>query len=157
MTAVPPAWTIARRAALAALAVPLIAACAPGARLPAEVRSAGSDPFAIEWVHAYAGTNGIAVNGTVHRPAGSHGTIPGSIEVAAHLADGSVIAARQVRWGPLPRRGSRRASFTAQLPVDNPAAVRSVTARYVAPDGPNRGGGQPSWACRSPRSAHPCP
>jgi len=118
-------------AVLAILCSMMVTACATGPQLPAQVNSLESDPLSIEWVHAYVGKNGIWVTGTVRRSHNRQGIIPGDLEVAARQEDGIVVTTKVVRWGPFPQRGSRRASFTAQLPVMAPLVVRSVSVRYI--------------------------
>lgn len=117
--------------ALALLGPLLLAGCATGPEVPARVQAASSDPLAIEWVHAYTGKDGIAVNGTVIKPPHRPAPVPGAIEVSARLADGSVVATREVRWDRIAQRGSRRAAFSAHVPLATPAAVQSVNVRYV--------------------------
>lgn len=119
-------------ASLAIVCSMLLAACAAGPRLPAQATSLQSDPLAIERVHAYVGKNGIWVTGTVRQSHRRHGIISGALEVAAHLEDGSVVTTKMVRWGLFPKRGSHRASFTAQLPVAVPPVVRTVSVRYIS-------------------------
>ncbi|WP_310533074.1 hypothetical protein [Novosphingobium sp.] len=121
----------AQTAVLATVCSMTVTACATGPQLPAQVNSLESDPFSIEWVHAYVGKNGISVTGTVRRSHGRYGIISGDLEVAAHLEDGSVVTSKLVRWGTFPHRGSRRASFNAQLPVAASSVVRSVSVRYI--------------------------
>ena len=121
------AWS----AVLAIVCSMLLAACAAGPRLPAQAYSRDSDPFSIEWVHAYVGKNGIWVTGTVRQSHRRNGIISGGLEVAAHLEDGSVATTKIVRWWPFSRRGSRRGSFTANLSVAVPSVVRSVSVKYI--------------------------
>lgn len=132
MTKALPSQAIMLRLVLVAAAPTLMAACTTTRQVPVDVRSAIADPFTIEWVHAYPGKDGVVINGTVRRLPGTYGAIAGNVEVAALQADGSVITAKLVRWGPLASSGSRRASFAAHLPVPTHATVRSISVKYVA-------------------------
>lgn len=109
-----------------------LSGCATGNEKPTYVAALAADPVAIEWVHARATKQGIAVSGSVVQPPQHFHPVQGRIEVSAMLGDGTPVVTKQVRWGAIPRRGIRRAAFSVHLPVRAPEAVQSISVRYVS-------------------------
>ncbi|WP_157801356.1 hypothetical protein [Sphingobium sp. LB126] len=128
-----------RRARLMAASAPLIMAiasgCASAPPFVGDLVPASNGQIAVVRVTGHIEDTGIVIDGDVRRPNGYAGVVPGYLRIEGRDASGSVIGVTKANWGEFKSRRFRLAYFHANLPVGNPALVKSITIEPVTAPG----------------------
>jgi hypothetical protein len=115
-----------------AIGMQMLAGCIAGPELAITPRAVSGKALQIWTVHAEDKGGTVLVSGMVRRPRSSIGPIRGHLHIVATFADGRREVVADTRWGSIPPRGSRTASYFVRLPIADPAAVASITVSYAA-------------------------
>lgn len=110
----------------------LLAGCVSGPPLQTTIIVSPSKPLEIYGVRTYRTNKGVLVMGRVRRPMLFRGPVWGHLHVEGLFDDRRAPIVADTRWGTLSPRGSRSASFSAELPTTDPLEIKSVRIEYRA-------------------------
>jgi hypothetical protein len=113
----------------------LLAGCVAGPELKTAFTAPANDYLTVDAVHAYPHKEGLIIFGEVQASRSRTMPVNAHLHITGKFKDGTPPVTSDTRWGTIPVRGSRRASFSALLRTIHPELIDTIAVDLrEAPD-----------------------